>query len=218
MRARAAYISSLGTTGILVAAALMMLALVSALVGFRGWPGGTSDSIASVPIASSTSAPAALTQVRRVSVRVPAHPVALRAERTTPRPVRAAATTAGLVKTETAEAAPPHVVKVPRGVEMTLPPTGRPTVPVAPQSDPAAPPPGVEPPGEQPPSIIPSPPQGGPAPDDVQGVVDQVVPLPGPSGGGSGGGLTPQITLAPGTIGVAIGTTNVSVTLGSTSR
>jgi hypothetical protein len=39
MRARVAYISSLGTTAILVAAALLMLAVVSAIVAFRGWPG-----------------------------------------------------------------------------------------------------------------------------------------------------------------------------------
>jgi hypothetical protein len=40
MRARAAYISSLGTTTILVCAALLLLAVGSALVAFRGWPGG----------------------------------------------------------------------------------------------------------------------------------------------------------------------------------
>lgn len=39
MRARVAYISSLGTTAILVAAALLLLAVVSAIVAFRGWPG-----------------------------------------------------------------------------------------------------------------------------------------------------------------------------------
>jgi hypothetical protein len=38
MRARVAYISSLGTTAILVAAALLMLALVNAIVAFRAWP------------------------------------------------------------------------------------------------------------------------------------------------------------------------------------
>jgi hypothetical protein len=38
MRARTAYISSIGTTTILVGASLLMLALVSALVAFHGWP------------------------------------------------------------------------------------------------------------------------------------------------------------------------------------
>ena len=51
MRARAAYISSVGTTTILVAAAIFMLGVVSALVAFRGWPGnGTGDGVTSVPL------------------------------------------------------------------------------------------------------------------------------------------------------------------------
>src|SRR3954463_847698 len=43
MRARFAYISSLGTTAILVAAALLMLAVVSAIVAYRGWPGDSGN-------------------------------------------------------------------------------------------------------------------------------------------------------------------------------
>ena len=39
MRADRAYIAGLGTTGVLVASALLLLAVVSALVAFRGWPG-----------------------------------------------------------------------------------------------------------------------------------------------------------------------------------
>lgn len=39
MRADRAYIASLGTTGVLVASAVLLLAVVSALVAFRGWPG-----------------------------------------------------------------------------------------------------------------------------------------------------------------------------------
>ena len=51
MHARAAYIRSIGTTGILVAAALLMLATVSALVAYEGWPGSAgSDSVTSVPV------------------------------------------------------------------------------------------------------------------------------------------------------------------------
>ena len=45
MRARFAYISSLGTTAILVAAALLMLAVVGALVAFRGWPGSANGAV-----------------------------------------------------------------------------------------------------------------------------------------------------------------------------
>jgi hypothetical protein len=51
MRVRAAYISSLGTTTILVGASLFMLTVVSAIVGFRAWPGTVSGSgVQSVPL------------------------------------------------------------------------------------------------------------------------------------------------------------------------
>lgn len=51
MQARAAYIRSFGTTGILVAAALLMLATVGALVAYDGWPDRTGgDPVASVPV------------------------------------------------------------------------------------------------------------------------------------------------------------------------
>jgi hypothetical protein len=38
VRATKAYIASLGTTGVLIASSLLLLAIVSALVAFRGWP------------------------------------------------------------------------------------------------------------------------------------------------------------------------------------
>src|SRR5881227_291587 len=54
MRARVAYISSLGTTAILVAAALLMLAVVGAIVAFRGWPGqANAAGVQSVPLGPS---------------------------------------------------------------------------------------------------------------------------------------------------------------------
>src|SRR5215216_5614487 len=40
MRATKAYIASLGTTGVLLAASILMLAVVSAVVAFDRWPGG----------------------------------------------------------------------------------------------------------------------------------------------------------------------------------
>src|SRR3954451_2803835 len=40
MRATKAYIASLGTTGVLLAASLLMLAVVSAVVAFDRWPDG----------------------------------------------------------------------------------------------------------------------------------------------------------------------------------
>jgi hypothetical protein len=39
MRADRAYLAGLGTTGVLLASALLLLAVVSTLVAFRGWPG-----------------------------------------------------------------------------------------------------------------------------------------------------------------------------------
>src|SRR3954453_19399572 len=40
MKATKAYIASLGTTGVLLAAALLMLGVVSAIVAFDRWPDG----------------------------------------------------------------------------------------------------------------------------------------------------------------------------------
>jgi len=213
MRARAAYISSLGTTGILVAAALMMLALVSALVGFSAWPGGMTDSVASVPIARGADAPVALTQVRRVAVRE--RPAALRADRTTAAAAPRAVSTEGLVKTTAADPGPADVVKVPSDVHMTLPPPGSPTAPQPPGTGPALEPTPAAPPQDDTPSLVPGRPDDGQAPGSVEELVDQVVgPLPGPSDGGSEGDLSPQITLAPGAIGVTIGSATMSVPLG----
>ena len=46
MRATKAYIASLGTTGVLLASALSLLAIVGAIVAFNGWPtGGVGDDI-----------------------------------------------------------------------------------------------------------------------------------------------------------------------------
>lgn len=51
MRARVAYLSSLGTTAILVAAALLMLAVVGAIVAFRAWPDAANgEGVQSVPL------------------------------------------------------------------------------------------------------------------------------------------------------------------------
>jgi hypothetical protein len=95
MRARVAYISSLGTTAILVAAALLMLAVVGAIVTFRGWPGAANaDGVQSVPLTPSfTRASASLVATRihrpRALVRTAARRVSTRSGRLS---------TAGLVK------------------------------------------------------------------------------------------------------------------------
>ena len=69
MQARAAYIRSIGTTGILVAAALLMLATVGALVAYDGWPDRTGgDSVTSVPVQT----PADVRAARSVAAPSPA--------------------------------------------------------------------------------------------------------------------------------------------------
>lgn len=71
MRARVAYISSLGTTAILVAAALLMLAVVGAIVAFRGWPGAANGSdVQSVPLTSPLTRASATLVATRTSHRV----------------------------------------------------------------------------------------------------------------------------------------------------
>src|SRR3954471_4392928 len=65
MRARAAYISSFGTSGIIVASALLMLATMSALVAFHAWPVGTTTggTVSAVPLDPGTAS-SRLHQVR----------------------------------------------------------------------------------------------------------------------------------------------------------
>src|SRR3954451_17574217 len=106
MRARFDYISSLGTTAILVAAALLMLAVVSAIVAFRGWPGAATGSgaVQSIPLAPHGGSER-VALVRRV-------PAAKGVERSTvrraaPKARRFTASAAGLVKSK---AGGPHVV------------------------------------------------------------------------------------------------------------
>src|SRR3954470_6700182 len=101
MRARPAYISSLGTTAILVAAALLMLAVVSAIVAFRGSPGSaTGDGgVQSVPLAAHGGAE------RAALVRREAPPVRGVERSKTQRTARAVTrhatpSTAGLVKSD----------------------------------------------------------------------------------------------------------------------
>lgn len=54
MRASRAYIAGLGTTGVLVASALLLLGVVSALVAFQGWPGsGFAENTSSLRVGQS---------------------------------------------------------------------------------------------------------------------------------------------------------------------
>jgi hypothetical protein len=188
MRARAAYISSFGTGGIIVASALLMLATVSALVAFHGWPGGaTGDGqIASVPLAPSQAA-APARHVRRASAPTPASAKTTAAAHRSAES-RHAASTAGLVKAagRGVSTATVDLIKV------ASPTAGPATPPVQwppPSTGPQRPSPTVQPPsGHQPPQgqprpRLPVPPiPGGPASGGVQQTVDGVTadvpPLP----------------------------------------
>jgi hypothetical protein len=133
MRARVAYISSLGTTAILVAAALLMLVVVGALVAFRGWP-GSANGEAVHPV---TLGPGSRT-VRAVIARTAAstkHVVRVR---------RAAAVAAGRRHVSTAGLVKTPGSRVVTGVVMVPTPPATMT-PVAPQSHGGSTPPAVQP-------------------------------------------------------------------------
>ena len=134
MQARAAYIRSIGTTGILVAAALLMLATVSALVAYEGWPGTAGgEPVTSVPVQT----PREVRVVRTVT-KAPA------AAKLVSREV-AATSTVGLVRDVTAYG--PSTVGL-----VKVPPASAPAAP-APVAGPA-PSPGVQ----APPIAEPTPP------------------------------------------------------------
>src|SRR4051794_4235066 len=189
MRARIAYISSLGTTAILVAAALLMLAVVGALVAFRGWPGNANGAVIQrVPLGPGSGA------ARTVLVRPTAATTSKRVVRVESFATRAAArarlSTAGLVKQPASPAAPGIVMQ----------PVAPPTMPPAsPQTTPATPPPAVQnavAQPDQPTSTAPAPVGGGSSPLPY-------VPLPGPLAQGSPGAPTDQVV---GMVGELIGT------------
>jgi hypothetical protein len=190
MRARAAYISSVGTTSILVVSAVLLLAVVSALVAFRGWPGHTAgDAVASVPVES--SAPpvdvrrvAKLPVVRARRVSAVAHAVVTRR-----------LSTAGLVKDPIARGRAIDGVVAVEGPRMT------PVQQAAPQPPP---PPVVAPEPPAPPSTPDLPVPPGDLDPVIGGLVDTVTP---PAGTES----PVMIDAQPGELTVAVGQTSVGV-------
>jgi hypothetical protein len=74
MKATKAYIASLGTTGVLLGASLLMLAVVGAVVAFDGWPTGNASNRVQTLVLSENPAP----------IRVSAAAVALASPATTP--------------------------------------------------------------------------------------------------------------------------------------
>jgi hypothetical protein len=99
MRARAAYISSFGTTSILLAGTLLMLALVSALVAFRGWPESASGlNVPSVPLEPPSNPTGTVIAIRHAEPSVIPIKQARKIGRVASRTSAKSKSTAGLVK------------------------------------------------------------------------------------------------------------------------
>src|SRR3954447_3965249 len=183
MRARAAYIRSLGTTSILVAAALLMLGVVGALVGFHGWPeGAVGETVPSVPLKPAPER--VLSAVRDVQKTSTASRIGNAAA--------GRASTAGLVKVVRVTSPQPigYPVAVPPG--QAVPGSGAPAAqpPTAAQTDPGngkLPPPATPPPagGAGPP---PRPAAPSTDPQGLQTLIDQLTgSAPPPPGSPQGG-------------------------------
>lgn len=146
LRATRAYITSFGTTGLLIASALLTLAVMSAFVAFNGFPGqDVQDPIGTL-----------LLQERQAAVNVPAKPVhvsvqaARRASaegsggRTAARPVNAPKASTGPVGSRTPAQTPTQNTQAAPGststqgttlVPQTTSPISTPTTPQVPQTD-----------------------------------------------------------------------------------
>jgi hypothetical protein len=157
MHARAAYIRSFGTTGILLVASLLMLAMVGAVVGFHRWPGGSVvQNVPSVPLNPTSTSH--LREVRATTAVPGVH------KATTSRAARAARarkSTAGLVKV--APVSSPDAV----GYAVAITPGH-----VGPQATtPANSGSGNPAPQPRPPA----PPSAPPAPQPIQQLVDEII-------------------------------------------
>ena len=169
MRARAAYIHSLGTTGILIASALLMMAIVSTIVAFRSWPvtGGSTD-VQSVPLSPAQLSSSTL---RKAPSR-PAHRARTRQNR--------AASTRGLLKVRAPQTAysTPHTIPMGTGTRGFQQHQG--TVPGAPGS--STRPPAQLPPSAGDPGPVGSVTRGTPL-QSVGDTVDGVLSQPSSGGG-----------------------------------
>jgi len=196
MRARIAYISSLGTTGVLVASALVMLILVGALLAFDRWPTHAVAEAETVPIAD--DGPRAIRRAAPAATKVAADPApsarAARLTRASQKLVSAAAR-AGRVESHAAGTAPAQTVRDP--VVSSLP---------APES---APQPTV---AQQEPAAQPAPSSDSPAPAPAPvGSVAPGLPIPpgtlDPSNGDVVGDTTSEVSGAVGQLSPSLGQT-----------
>jgi hypothetical protein len=172
MRARFAYITSLGTTAILVAAALLMLGVVGAIVAFHGWPGSAAGKgVRALPLApSGPNARVAL--VRRAKL---SHATKLSRSAKGITALAKRASTRGLVKQGSAPRSPvvAGIVMVPVRTTTNPAVTPAPAQPVGPTS--------TLPPDRRVPPTQPSGP--GPVPYDevpLPGLAQVPMPVPAP--------------------------------------
>jgi hypothetical protein len=124
MKATKAYIASLGTTGVLLAASILMLAVVSAMVAFDRWPGDSvqnpaqtlvlSDKAPAIRVSAKTSGPSATpAAARRAGAVRSATPRALRNSGDVAGQRFASPRVGGAAPTTTAPAVPPVIPKTP---------------------------------------------------------------------------------------------------------
>lgn len=159
IRLNRAYIASLGTTGVLVASAVLLLAVVSTLLAFRAWPGSALvDGIGSLVVRDSERS---LRLQGPAQTAVDAAPAAA-AVASAPAPGSAAASPAPVAAGSPAlSTAPLNGTGGPDGVGNVAPNGAVPVVPVAPVGDRRGPAAG---------GLIPA----GPASDSVRGVSDNL--------------------------------------------
>jgi hypothetical protein len=123
MKATKAYIASLGTTGVLLAASILMLAVVSAVVAFDRWPGGQvaapvktlvlTDKAAPIRVSARAAAPSATRAARSAPRTAAAVPRAPRNTATTGERVGTPGGSAPATPARPVTAAPPAIVKPP---------------------------------------------------------------------------------------------------------
>lgn len=205
MSARKAYISSLGTTGLLIAAALAMLIVVGALVAFDRWPSQAVAEAESVPVTGDGVGAAHGSGESRafVGTALSTRSTAMSGKRYAAA-LRRAAVRAGHVDATTAPAPAPAVQEP---IVSDLP---------APDSAPSTPAPAAPAPQQQTPA--PKPPEPAITPGAIAPTAEDTLADTTTGVGDTVGGLSPQLGhTVRGTVGTATGTIHVLLTAGSSS-
>ena len=186
MKASRTYIAGLGTTGVLLAAAVALLFFVGALVGFDRWPGGNLGE-----------------RVERVEVRPGEEAIGLADALPTAVPAPAAA---GVIPVTIAAPAAPGAAPGNGGAPAVLGDRDQGSAPTGPAPSAPGPAPGVPPVNPAAPAIEPPDPEAARnlvadttqrATGELGAAVGAVSPEAGALIGGIGGGLADQLRQAP---------------------